>query len=702
MKAELFKIYIRNHRNKVHYFALIFFLAFLFFRIYLYGIPDTTETIIGLILILSTLLLFIRQQEHYKEILSDKRVLSRKEFERLVISIGLNKAGYIIPFLIILFWPLRAEFFYEHILGFIFVFCSIAFYTAASAVFFPLMLWDIGIFLLFTAIVVALNFHTQETPYAGLLILIFGAYTISVGRKIGSSAEDLVRSKAELHNVAMAANKAQQAKSDFLAVMSHEIRTPLSGIMGMIDFLRETPLTEEQKNYLDIVTDCSRSLIKTLNDVLDVSKMEAGKYSISKVNFDLRKLIQNIVYMADSVAKEKNNSISVFIHPSVPQIIYSDPDRLRQVTNNLIGNAIKFTDAGEIRIGISYDEGNKRIKFQISDTGIGISKDDQKKLFKKFSQVDTSISRQYGGTGLGLSIAAQLVSLLGGRIGVLSDRGAGSTFWFEIPHEEATVIQKEMDVSSQVNAPRSLHVLLVDDNSLNQRIVERYLSNRGHSIRIVQSGREAIKIVQEEVFDLILMDLHMPDMDGTATATEIKKLGDYFSQIPIIALTADVMESTLKECRDVGMVDYIAKPIDRDVFLQTINRHIRQDLDSPLQRANGAPISDMNPRLKAVYEEFGPDYAAYFLRDTLAEIDSALAEIEKLLPAHNLKAVAGLAHNITSIGGNAGMERTFNLAQTLEKLCRNDERTQVFFIFQQLKASFYAESAILKSYLGEQ
>ena len=699
IKRDLLRLYIGNHHTQLHYYAMVFVLLVLT-RLYLYGTPRIIEIIAGLGLIFLCQMFFVRQQKLYGSVLKHKGDITSSEFDQILTSIAINKAGYMLPFLVLMFWPLHSTFFFEHILGYVVVFCTIAFYTSASAVYFPLMIWDVGMLLAFTVFIVALNFSTQETPYAGAIILAFGAYTFGIGRKINRSAIALVNSKEELKKTALAAIKAQQAKSTFLAVMSHEIRTPLSGIMGMIDFLKETALTAEQKKYLDTISNCSGSLINTLNDVLDISKIEAGKFSIVMANFDLHETLKGIVDMARPLVMLRGNTLHLELPASVPQIISSDADRLRQILNNLINNAIKFTLDGNVQIRASYDLQAKFIKVQVKDSGIGITRENQEKLFKKFSQIDSGVSRQYGGTGLGLSIASQLVTLMGGHIGVESNEGLGSCFWFEIPYVEPIAAPAaEESIKTPVPSAARLCILLVDDNKLNQQIVERFLVNRGHTVRIAQSGQDALREVQARLFDIILMDLHMPGMSGIEATLAIKKLGTASSRTPIIALTANVLKEDLDKCREAGMVDHIAKPIDKEQFFKIIAKHspVIDTGDHDTVESSAPPL--LNHKIKSIYEEFGPGYAAYFVNDNIAEIKKLISLIKRSLEQRDFLAIAEAAHTLISVTGNMGMDKSSELARSLETQARRPAESEIIIKIQQLDQASSDESIALQQSL---
>ena len=391
----------------------------------------------------------------------------------------------------------------------------------------------------------------------------------------------------EIERLLAEAQQASRLKSEFLANMSHEIRTPMNGILGMTDLVLTTGLTEEQRDYLDTARLSANSLLTILNDVLDFSKIEAGRLDLNPIDFSLRSYIAETCKMLRVGAIDKGLAFEWRIDESVADSVVGDPDRLRQVLYNLIWNAIKFTSRGGIYLTVSNEaqgDGFAMLRFAVRDTGIGIPLEKQNLIFEAFRQADGSTTRKYGGTGLGLAICSRLVEMMGGTIHVASEPGTGSTFYFTARLGNGTPgSAKPTDTLSLKNmldatgtsrgegAPASLHILLAEDNPVNQRLAARLLERRGHRVDLASSGREAIDWLEKERFDLILMDLQMPDMDGleaTAMIREREKMRG--GRTPIVALTAHTMKGDRERCLKAGMDNYINKPIDAVKFLEIV------------------------------------------------------------------------------------------------------------------------------------
>jgi signal transduction histidine kinase/CheY-like chemotaxis protein/streptogramin lyase len=399
------------------------------------------------------------------------------------------------------------------------------------------------------------------------------------------------RVEQQNHEIERLLSEAQQAsrlKSEFLANVSHEIRTPMNGILGMTDLVLATPLTEEQRDCLDTARLSAHSLLTVLNDVLDFSKIEAGRLDLSPIDFSLRKCIAEATKMLQIGAFEKGLALESQIAAEVPDNVVGDPDRLRQALFNLIGNAIKFTSKGGVYLNVDVAEepsaeGTATLLFKVRDTGIGIARDKQQLIFEAFRQEDGSTTRKYGGTGLGLSICSRLVEMMGGAIHVDSEVGRGSTFYFTArfglatsaegakPSYSASLINM-LDASKGGDArPASLRILLAEDNPVNQRLAMRLLERRGHRVDLAASGREAILCMEKDRFDLVLMDLQMPDMDGIeATALIREREKHQGGRTPIVALTAHTMKGDRERCLAAGMDNYINKPIDAVKFLEIV------------------------------------------------------------------------------------------------------------------------------------
>lgn len=379
-------------------------------------------------------------------------------------------------------------------------------------------------------------------------------------------------------NLKIAKEKAEEAtrtKSMFLANMSHEIRTPLNGVIGLSKLLQKSELNEDQQELLDIITNSGENLLMIINDILDFSKIESGQILLETIDFDLKNLVENVFHLMKFKAIEKGVEFYYHIAKEIPAILTGDPLRINQILMNLVNNAIKFTHKGKVELIVElvdHREKTVRLLFRVIDTGIGISEEGKALLFKEFYQSESSITRKYGGTGLGLAISQNLVSLMKGEISVNSEIGKGSEFWFRLPLKEASQIVKEKD-DENYQISKDLKILLAEDNLINQKVSVLTLKNLGFGCDIANDGREAYKMHENSRYDLILMDMQMPVIDGiqsTVMIREFEKNSMVKNPVYITAVTANVLVEDKQECLVAGMNNFLSKPFSEKELLKIL------------------------------------------------------------------------------------------------------------------------------------
>ena len=515
---------------------------------------------------------------------------------------------------------------------------------------------------------------------AAFLVIVFLVREMRESTAIRRNQEKLGR---QLEVTAKQAQAANQAKSDFLAMVSHEIRTPLNGVIGMSELLRESASPAQVEDYANTIHDSANQLLAMINEILDFSKIEAGHLTLETSPTELKPLVDSVVVLFAPRAKMKGLALKVNVDALVPAWVLVDAGRLRQILLNLIANAIKFTDQGEVSIQVSSTV--EHLLFEISDTGCGLSEEQQQRLFEPFQQADESVARRFGGTGLGLAICKRLSEAMQGRLGVRSQLGQGSTFWCELP-----LITADPITTSLPPAPKrdftGTTLLLVEDNAVNRKVAMGLLARLGCDIIWAESGHDALAMAQTQQVHLIFMDIQLPDMDGLTVTRRLREQGGWLASVPIVAMTAGGAEDDRKRCLAAGMDDYITKPLSLSALSNVLALQLFATPEASLKALTVSPTltgeqsllnGDTLRMLKTTLGEASMIQLIMLYHQQVSDYSAQLASCLAATPltSEQEQQIARLAHQLRGESLSMGADQLAELAKQLELLAKTQRAT---------------------------